>query len=76
MFAMRTDGLPLLWKKVVNEVRSLESEGYRFIGQAQLYGVTSIHLYHGGNGNGIFIKVYKTFAVVEKNRKMIKVIKE
>lgn len=68
------DGLRLL-KMVQAEIKSLETERYRKIGEVQLGTHYLVHLYNRTNGNCIMLKVFRTFCVIEKNHKVIKVIK-
>lgn len=74
MCAMKMDGLRLL-KMVQAEIKSLETEGYKRIGEVQLGTCYLVHLYNRTNKNCIMFKVYRTYCVIEKNRKVIKVIK-
>lgn len=74
MCAMKMDGLRLL-KIVQAEIKSLETEGYKRIGEVQLGTHYLVHLYNRTNGNCIMLKVYRTYCVIEKNHKVIKVIK-
>lgn len=74
MCATKMDGLRLL-KMVQAEIKSLESEGYINVGGIKLNDYYLVHLYNRQNKNCIMLKVYRTFCVMEKNRKVIKVIK-
>lgn len=74
MCATKMDGLRLL-KMVQAEIKSLETEGYSRIGGVQLGTHYLVHLYNRTNKNCIMLKVYRTFCVVEKNHKVIKVIR-
>lgn len=74
MCATKMDGLRLL-KMVQAEIKSLETEGYKRIGEVQLGTCYLVHLYNRTNGNCIMLKVYRTYCVIEKNHKVIKVIK-
>lgn len=74
MCAMKMDGLRLL-KIVQAEIKSLESEGYSRIGEVQLGTCYLVHLYNRTNKHCIMLKIYRTYCVMEKNRKVIKVIK-
>lgn len=74
MCATKMDGLRLL-KIVQAEIKSLETEGYSKIGVVQLGTCYLVHLYNRKNKHCIMLKIYRTFCVIEKNRKIIKVIK-
>lgn len=74
MCVTKMDGLRLL-KMVQAEIKSLETEGYRKIGEVQLGTCYLVHLYNRTNKHCIMLKVYRTYCVIEKNRKVIKVIK-
>lgn len=65
----------LLIRKINLEIKSLETEGYRRVGEVSMFGVYIYHMYHQLNRNSIMLKVYKNFAVIEKNKKVVKVIK-
>ena len=74
MCATKMDGLRLL-KIVQADIKSLKTEGYSKIGEVQLGTCYLVHLYNRTNKNCIMIKIYRTYCVIEKNRKVIKVIK-
>lgn len=74
MCATKMDGLRLL-KMVQAEIKSLETEGYSRIGEVGLGACYLFHLYNRTNKNRIIIRVFRTFCVIEKNHKVIKVIR-
>lgn len=74
MCATKMDGLRLL-KMVQAEIKSFESEGYSKVGEVQLGTHYLVHLYNRTNKHCIMLRVFRTWCIIEKNHKVIKVIK-
>ena len=74
MSATKTDGLRLV-RMIQSEIKSLESEGWRKVGEVHMGGYYLVHLYHRGNKSSMMMRVYRNFCVMEKNKKVVKVIK-
>lgn len=74
MCVTKMDGLRLL-KMVQAEIKSLETEGYSKIGEVQLGTHYLVHLYNRTNKHCIMLKVFRTYCLIEKNHKLIKVIR-